>query len=136
MSPKTTTVSIRVRYPEVDRMGVAHHMHYLAWMELGRTDWLREAGRPYKALEEREGVRFPVTGVGVKYIAPAGYDDELMVHTTLASISRVRVRFEYVIERSSDGTVLAEGFSEHASTGPAGRPRRLARELVEALESW
>jgi acyl-CoA thioester hydrolase len=38
---RTTT---RVRYPETDRMGVAHHSHYFVWFELGRTELMREAG--------------------------------------------------------------------------------------------
>jgi acyl-CoA thioester hydrolase len=126
--------AVRVRYPEVDRMGVAHHMSYLAWLEIGRTEWLRAKGLPYADLEDRHGTRFPVTEVGVKYVAPAGYDDELTISTRMAGIDRLRVRFLYVVERS-DGAILAEGHSVHVCTGTDGRPRRLSRDLLEKLSS-
>ena len=51
MTLKTT---VRVRYPETDRMGVAYHGHYLVWFELGRTELMREVGCDYGSLEDRE----------------------------------------------------------------------------------
>ncbi|MDH3427948.1 MAG: acyl-CoA thioesterase, partial [Gemmatimonadota bacterium] len=37
MIPGSVT-EIRVRYAETDQMGRAHHMAYVAWFELGRTE--------------------------------------------------------------------------------------------------
>ena len=44
---------IRVRYAETDQMGRAHHMQYLAWFELGRTELMRAQGVSYAELEKR-----------------------------------------------------------------------------------
>jgi acyl-CoA thioester hydrolase len=125
--------AVRVRYPEADRMGVAYHAHYLVWCELGRTEWMRARGCPYGELEERDGVFFPVVEAGVRYRAPARYDDELEVRTTLALLGGARVRFEYTVVRSRDGRLLATGFTEHAAVDRAGRPRRLSAELRARL---
>jgi len=105
-------------------MGVAHHTHFLAWFELGRTELLREMGCPYRELEE-EGVFFPVIEVGARFLRPARYDEILHIDTRLASARGARIRFEYSVSRASDGALLATGFSEHAATGRDGRPRRL-----------
>lgn len=123
----------RVRYPEVDRMGVAHHTHYLVWFELGRTEWMRRAGVPYGALEDEQDLLFPVIEVGARYRRPARYDEELEVRTELREISPVKVRFDYEVVRPADGTRLAEGFSVHAAIGRDGRPRRLSEDLMERL---
>ncbi|HKQ62441.1 MAG TPA: thioesterase family protein [Candidatus Polarisedimenticolaceae bacterium] len=124
---------LRVRYPEIDRMGIAYHAHYLVWFELGRTELMRELGCPYGELEEVEGLRFPVTAVGARYLAPARYDDVLTVLTRLARVDRVRVRFEYELAREAgEPRLLATGFSEHAALGRTGRPRR----VPEALRRW
>lgn len=122
-----------MRYPETDRMGVAWHGHYLAWFELGRTEWMREAGCPYGELEDESGISFPVVRVGADYKAPARYDDRLCVLTRLTHLGGARVRFDYEVMREETEQLLATGFTEHGAVDPQGRPRRLPAELRERL---
>ena len=129
----SATTLTRVRYPETDRMGVAHHTHYLVWFELGRTELMRELGCAYGELEERDGVFFPVVQVGAEFRTPARYDDEIRIHTRLTSVGGVRVRFDYELLRDTDGSTLAVGHTEHASIGADGRPRRIPGWLRERL---
>jgi acyl-CoA thioester hydrolase len=127
-----STSQLRVRYVETDQMGVVHHAAYLSWMEVGRTDFLRDRGIPYRELEER-GFRMPVLGVEIRYLQPARYDDEILVKARLASSGGVRFAFEYDVVRAADGAVLARGRSEHAATDHSGRPRRLPKDLMEQI---
>jgi len=113
-------------------MGVVHHSAYLAWMEVARTDFLRQRGLPYRELEAR-GFRMPVLGVEVRYMRPALYDDEILVKARLADAGGVRFAFEYEVSRPSDGLLLARGRTEHASTDHAGRPRRLPKDLMQQI---
>lgn len=124
---------VRVRYPETDRMGVAYHGHYFAWFEIGRTEMMRSVGTTYLELEDREGILFPVVAAGARYRASARYDDQLNVRTCLVSVGGARLRFEYTLERERDGKLLATGFTEHATVGRDGRPRRLPLALRERL---
>lgn len=133
---RTEVTAFRVRYPEVDRMGVAHHTHYLVWFELGRTELMRSAGFAYGEVEDRLGVLFPVVEAGVRYRQPARYDEELEVRTRVATIGGPRVRFEYHIVRPGTGALLAEGFTVHAAIGRDGRPHRVPAPLVAALAAW
>ena len=55
-----STIEVRVRYAETDRMGVVHHTCYLVWFEAGRTDYMRERGARYRGMEEK-GVHLPVS---------------------------------------------------------------------------
>jgi acyl-CoA thioester hydrolase len=125
----TTT---RVRYPETDRMGVAHHTHFFTWFELGRTELMRELGCTYGELEDRDGVFFPVVRAGADYRASARYDEVVSIATRLVRAGGVRVRFTYVVTRD-DGTVLATGHTEHASVDRNGRPQRLPEGLRRRL---
>ena len=59
------TITIRVRYPEVDAMGYLHHSRYLQYFEMGRVELLRTLGVSYADLE-RQGVFFVVVKVEVK----------------------------------------------------------------------
>lgn len=119
--------SIRVRYAETDAMGIVHHAVYPVWMELGRSDFLRELGQSY-AEWEAQGVRMSVGEIRVKYRAPARYDELVEVRTRLAEAGRRKVVFAYHLSRS--GVLLAEGQTVHLVTGPDGRSRVMPDHLL------
>ena len=131
--PRVSRTTTRVRYPETDRMGVAHHTHYFVWFELGRTELMRQAGCAYGALEDDDGVFFPVIEAGASYHESARYDEVIEIETRLTEAEGVRVRFEYVLRRSGDARVLSRGFTVHAACGRNGRPIRLPETLRDRL---
>ena len=130
--PSEATVEVRVRYPEVDQMGVAHHRVHFVWFEIGRTELLRQAGLPYAAIES-EGIYLPVIAASCSYHAPARYDELLSVRAALREMSAARATFEYRIERAADGRLLAAGSTTHAAVDASGRPRRLPETLRRLL---
>jgi acyl-CoA thioester hydrolase len=121
---------IRVRYAESDAMGIVHHAVYPVWMELGRSDLLRQLGQSYVEWEKR-GVRMSVAEIRVRYRAPARYDELVEVRTRLKEAGRRKVVFAYEILR--DGTRLAEGESIHIVTGPDGRARVMPDDLLNLI---
>lgn len=124
---------LRVRYAETDQMGRAHHMHYLAWFELGRTDLLRSAGVAYSEIE-RQGVRLPVSNVEVEYRSPAGYDELVDVITRISEVRSRTITFTYDAVRADTGEVLATGMTRLFCTDDAGKPRRIPEHLLLVLE--
>jgi acyl-CoA thioester hydrolase len=127
----THRTTVRVRYPETDRMGVAYHGHYFVWFELGRTELMRHLGCDYRLLEEGDQLFFPVVDARARYLSPARYDDLLTVTTRMTLVTGVRVRFEYSIH--GEAGVLATGYTEHAAVGADGRPRRMPTGVRERL---
>ena len=123
---------VRVRYAETDQMGVAWHGNYFAWFEVGRTDLLRGLGATYRELETR-GLRLPVIDCHAAYLRPARYDDDLEVLTRLRSMRGARLEFEYEVRCEGIAELVATGATTHASTDPAGKPRRLPEELRRLL---
>ena len=121
---------IRVRYAETDAMAIVHHATYPVWMELGRSDLMRELGQSY-AEWEAQGVRMAVAEIRVRYRAPALYDEEVEVRTRVLEAGRRRVVFAYTISRG--GTRLAEGESVHLVTGSDNRGRVLPDSLLELI---
>ena len=129
MATQDEGASIRVRYPEVDRMGVVHNAAHFVWFEIGRTELMRARGLPYGCMEDDEGVLLPVIGASCTYHVPARYDDLLRVRTTVSGIRGVCITFSYRIERETDGTLLASGSTVHAAVDRNGRPRRFPVRL-------
>src|SRR5256714_11729555 len=85
--------TIRVRYAETDRMGVVYHANYLAWCEVGRTEYIRSGGMSYREMEAR-GVPLVVADATIRYHAPARYDDVVRVETTLGDVRSRSVTFD------------------------------------------
>ena len=120
------SIAIRVRYPECDPMGYLHHSIYLQYFEMGRVESLRANGFSYADLE-RDGVFFVVTKVEVKFKAPARYDEELTLTTTLAKRTHVRFDHTYALRRGE--LLLAEAATTIACVGRDGQVRAIPEEL-------
>jgi acyl-CoA thioester hydrolase len=129
---RVSTSIVRVRYAETDKMGVVYYAHYLVWFEVGRTDWLRDTGWTYRAMED-EGVGLPVIEARCEYRAGARYDDELEIRTTARLLSPVRLAFDYDVVRAGDGQSIASGHTVHAAVDRTGRPVRLPVRVRELL---
>lgn len=97
----------RVRYRECDPMGVVYHAHVLDWFEAARTEALRDAGLPYRELEE-SGVIMPVVEATIRYHASARYDDLVEVEAAFPSLG-VRLPVDYAVRRAGEAAVLISG---------------------------
>jgi acyl-CoA thioester hydrolase len=122
----THDTEIRVRYPECDPMGVAHHATYPIWFEIGRTEMLRARGGNYRDLEA-EGVFLAVVRLVVRYRRPARYDDLLTLRTELRLAGPVKIEHTYRLLR--DGELLAEAATTLACLDRDGRARVLPQSL-------
>jgi acyl-CoA thioester hydrolase len=121
------TITIRVRYPEVDAMGYLHHSRYLQYFEMGRVELLRSIGISYADLE-RQGVFFVVIKAEIKYKSPARYDEELQLITKAVKQTFVRIDHTYELRRGD--TVLAEASTTIACVGRDGQVRKIPDELI------
>jgi acyl-CoA thioester hydrolase len=84
---RTHVTELRVRYAETDQMGVVYHANYLAWCEVGRTDWIRAAGMTYRDME-RGGVGLAVADLQMRFHGAATYDDVVRVETRARRCAR------------------------------------------------
>ena len=125
---------VRVRYAETDRMGIVYHAHYIVWFEIGRTDYCREAGEPYRAMED-SGLWILVTAVDCSYRGPARYDDALAVRTWLPELASRGLAFRYEIV-NEENRLLAEGSTRHVFADSQGRLRRAPADILERLEAF
>ena len=120
-----TTSQLRVRYAETDQMGIVYYANYLVWFEIGRTDFCRQHGFTYRDMEQQDGLYIIVAEAKCRYKAPARYDDDILVRTSLRSVRRRVLVFSYEIYRKAGDEILAEGETVHVITDRDGRPRAL-----------
>lgn len=102
---------IEVRYAETDQMGVVYHSNYIVWMEIGRTQLVKDLGFSYAGLEER-GFMAPVIDIHVQYKKAMHYGQVATVRTWIEKHQKLRTVYGYEILHE-DGSVAATGTSEH-----------------------
>ena len=136
MSPEGRVVEteLRVRYSETDRMGIVYHGAYVAWFEVGRTEFCRAAGFPYRRMED-DGLWILVTRVECVYRRPARYDDRIIVRARMTELGSRGLAFAYEVVNEGRERV-ADGASRHVFADTNGRPARAPAEVVAALEKF
>lgn len=132
--PHTEESRFRVRYAETDQMGVVYHANYLVWCEVGRTDYIRRFGLSYAEMERR-GLQLAVADASLRFLAPARYDDTIVVRTRLTAVRSRALVFGYEIRRDEDDTRLVEASTQLVALGRDGRLTTLWPELRATLEA-
>jgi acyl-CoA thioester hydrolase len=107
---------LRVRYAETDQMGVVYHSNHFIWFEVGRVELLRQLGFSYRDMEGKDNCFIAVAEAKCRYRAPVRYDEEVLVRTQLLNVRESVIHFGYVLRRSEDGALLAEGETTHIVT--------------------
>jgi len=130
--------SYRVLYGDTDAAGVVYYANYLRYFEKGRTEYMRDLVMTYREIEEL-GLVLPVIECYSRYKAPAAYDDLLIIETSLAELKSISCRFNYriyKIDNSDIRSLLAKGYTVHASVNRNGKLTELPDQLFEKLDRF
>ena len=130
-----TTVAHKVNFYDTDAMAVVHHSNYIRWFEIGRVEFLRQAGITLTELMD-DGYVFPITEVSAKYMNSGYFDDELIIETTPVALTKAKMAFSYRVLRACDDTVLVTGCTQNVFTSRAtGKITRLPDKYYDKLKA-
>jgi acyl-CoA thioester hydrolase len=115
-------------------MGVVYYANYLVWMEVGRVEYCRSLGVAYRDMEQQDKVLLTVAEVNCRYLAPALYDEEVIIKTWLEKSHPRMVTFAYEMRRASAGIPVCKGYSKHIFCGPDLKPTRLPQKYWSYFE--
>jgi acyl-CoA thioester hydrolase len=101
---------LRVRYNECDAQGHVFNANYLVYFDVILTELWREALGSYEALTA-DGLDLVVAETGVRFRAPARFDDELEITLEVERLGNTSMVSAIGIAR--DGDTLAEGRIVH-----------------------
>lgn len=144
MSAFHFSTEIRTRLPETDAMGVVFHGYFFTYMEVGRSDYLRNLGLADSGDASQHGPARPirdfenlVAHASCSFRTPARFDDLLVVHVRIASMGRTSFRFVFRIVHKRENRLVAEGESVHvAIDDETWRPMPVPRAFREAVRAF
>ena len=125
-------IPIRVRYADTDQMGIVYYGNYPAFFEVGRSEYMRQKGYPYRDVEEM-GYYFVVVGLEAKYYGNATYDDVIVVKTRVTELKSRGITFHYVVTR--EGVLVVEGTTKHICVNSDKKPVTIPQKIIEIFRN-
>ena len=124
---------VRVYYEDTDAQGVVYYANYFRFMERARTEWLRALGVNQENLLNVERRMFVVVSMQADFVAPARFNDELVVTASLGNMTRASFDIEQNIYRGGrDGDLLLRGGVKAALLDADSlKPQRVPAGLFE-----
>ncbi|MGC2162061.1 MAG: thioesterase family protein [Silvibacterium sp.] len=128
---------LRVRYAETDQMGVVYYANYFVWCEIGRVEFFRQLGWDYKQMEIADDCHLPVVEASCRYRAPARYDDEVIIETTVTAVRSHVIKFAYRLLRvTAEGNqLLADAETVHVSVDKQMQRKTLPEKYLTAIRA-
>lgn len=111
-------VTIDVRYPDCDPMGIVHHAVYPVWYEIARMDFFGKAGFSYNDMHAL-GIDPPMVDLHVQYKAPVSYPGAVTVRTKMTFHAPKKLELSY--ETYCGRRLVNTATTFHIWTGPDGR---------------
>lgn len=124
----------RVNYSEIDQMGVVYHARYAVWLDVARTEYLRQAGMSYRELEAT-GFFLVVGDLTMRYHRPARYDDQVGVRCWVRELASRRVTFAYRITHAETEVLLVSAETKMLSLNHQFEPTRLPAAVAALLHA-
>ena len=106
----SSTAEVKVRFSEVDSMGIVWHGHYVKYMEEGREVFGNEYGISYLDIKAN-GFMAPLVSLDFSYKKPLRYGDTVIVEIRYTDSDSAKIIFDYKLYRKSDGELVATGHS-------------------------
>lgn len=124
--------AVRVYFEDTDFSGLVYHGNYLKFLERARSDMLKLSGIMQREMfEGGEGV-YAITEINIKYKAPARFDDDLLIVSTVEAVRPVGCTIHQRVIRGAQ--LLVEAEVKAAFLSPQGRPKRQPAPWIAAFE--
>jgi acyl-CoA thioester hydrolase len=113
-------------------MGVAHNKSYFEWFELGRTEFCRRRGIPYREIE-RQGYYLVVVEALCQYKKPLRYDEVFCIRVSLRETTPKKFVFDYELLTKEGRQLIASGYTTHLVTNARSEVSSLPEDLFNRL---
>lgn len=129
------TTTFRVKYADTDQMGYMYYGNYAQYLELGRTEWLRQLHFSYKKME-KSGIILPVKNMEISYLNPIKYDEKVTLKTLLPKIPTARITFLYELYNEENILCTTAKTTLVFVNISTGKPQRIPDKLLKIITPY
>ena len=128
----TFTHQIRVRFSEVDSLGIVWHGNYVKYFEDGREAFGREYGLTYLDVKYH-GFATPIVKMSSEHHLPLRYGDVATIETTYINSRAAKLIFDYRIKNEKGQTICIGETTQVFTNFQTGI---MALNLPDFYRSW
>lgn len=107
----TNITEVKVRFNEIDSMGILWHGHYVKYFEDGREAFGKQYDLGYFQVYE-QGFMIPLIDLNCQFKSPIRYGDKVLVKTMFVNSPAAKIIFKYELYNKDSGVIYAKGRSE------------------------
>ena len=117
----------KIYYEDTDSGGVVYYANYLKFIERARSEIIKSLGFSNTNLREKFNLFFIVKYCNINYKKPAKLEDELIVFTSVVSLSKTSLVMKQDVKRHDD--LVAEAEVCLVAVNMKGKPTKIPEEL-------
>ena len=117
----------KIYYEDTDAGGVVYYANYLKFIERARSEIIKSLGFSNTNLMEKFNLFFIVKYCNINYKKPAKLEDELIVFTSVVSLSKTSLVMKQDVKRHDD--LVAEAVVCLVAVNMKGKPTKIPEEL-------
>lgn len=130
---------LRVRYSEIDGQGIVFNAHYLTYMDVAITEYLRHLGLDYKQLAREGKMDMALVKTTLEFKAPAFFDEVLEIGVRVSRIGNTSYTVDFEIYKEHSEELVLKGQTVYVNYNPATRSAEpvpdFFRTAVESFEN-
>lgn len=132
MERLVTQTEIKVRFSEIDPLGIVWHGHYVKYFEDGRETFGRKYDLNYVDFFNA-GLVTPIVNLDISYKKDLKYGEKAFVETEYLDSPAAKIQFRYKIFRGSDNEVVTTGSTTQVFLN---EDRQLLLAIPPMFEKW
>lgn len=133
---RTCIVHERVRWADVDLVGIMRYSAFTRIIELAEQELCREAGLPYSDIFQAPDVWLPRRKLTIEYLAPARIDDPLEIETFVSRMGETSLTYHVDVWSQGGVLVATASLVVVCVTAAEFRPIPVTTEFRDALAPY
>ncbi len=125
-------ITMAVRFPDCDPMGIVHHAVYPIWYEVARMEIFKTVSFPWMEMNEL-GIDPAMVDLHIQYLAPLYYPAEVTVRAEFLFCEGKKLKLRYETWFGEQCVNRAESFHVWTKKGPEGAKNLKSIALGEHL---
>ncbi len=106
--PLTANITTKIRFNEVDSLGIVWHGHYVQYLEDARETFGEKYGLGYLECYEK-GFSLPLVSVQCDYKRPLRYGDIVNIEIQYVPTDAAKLKFKYRLTNAQTNELVATG---------------------------
>lgn len=130
-------ITIKVRFHEVDMLGVCNNAVYINYFEHARLEYVKAAGLIPAGGIFSDGKLFFMVRNEINYRGHSFYDDELDVYSKVTYIKNSSLGYDHLIVKAKSGEVIVDGKGVVVFVAPKTRKSTpITEDIIEKIKAF